>query len=134
MNAKTEAHSDCLAAGSGLEEAEKARDDSDFSRAAREVGRVRAFFENNPLLWDELRAVCESHLASGRPFGIQEQIERWRWFRPTTSDGSELKLNNSWSPIIARLLIAEYPEAAELVERRRSRYDMLFEEVPSRGA
>lgn len=99
----------------------------DYTRLAYEVGRVRAFFERNPRLWVELCDKCERHISAGVPFGIHEVMERWRWFRPTTEDGSELRLNNSWSPIIARLLVAAYPEADKLIERRRSVYDQLFE-------
>ena len=108
-------------------EGEKVNRQVDYTRLACEVGRVRSFFERNPRLWLELCDKCERHIAAGVPFGIHEVMERWRWFRPTTSDGSELRLNNSWSPIIARLLIAEYPEADKLIERRRSVYDRLID-------
>ena len=99
----------------------------------REVGRVRSFFKQNPHLWDELCSKCERHIAAGVPFGVQEVLERWRWFRPVVSGGSELRINNNWSPIVARLLVAEYPEADKLVERRRSVYDSIIVEVSSHG-
>lgn len=99
----------------------------------RNVRRVELFFGENPSLLAELDAYVERHIASGRKFAIQEVVERWRWYRPVVSDGTDLRINNSWCPIMSRLLVERHPQAAELIEMRASAYDAIFSGRASRA-
>ena len=107
--------------------AEDKKSINSLTRLTREVDRVRDFFQSNPHLWYDLCNEAEHHINANRRFGIQAIVERWRWYRPAISDGRPFKISNSWCAIIARLLIEAYPEAANLVERRSSIYDQVFE-------
>lgn len=93
----------------------------------RNVADVERFLAENPHLKEELIEVARESARSGRRFGVRETLERWRWFRPVMSDGSDVKVNNNMAPILARLLIEWVPECAAFVERRASAYDEVFE-------
>lgn len=134
MSAKKEAHARGLeAAGSGLAGAYMAEGKHSTDELLRNIGRVERFFADNPSLLDELDALAEQHIASGRKFAIQEVVERWRWYRPVVSDGADLRINNSWCPIMSRLLVERHPQAAELIEMRASVYDDIFAGRASRA-
>lgn len=93
----------------------------------RNVADVERFLADNPHLKEELIGVARESARSGRRFGVRETLERWRWFRPVMSDGSDVKVNNNMAPILARLLIEWVPECSALIERRASVYDEVFE-------
>ena len=93
----------------------------------RNVADVERFLTDNPRLKEELVEVARESARSGRRFGVRETLERWRWFRPVMSDGSDVKVNNNMAPILARLLIEWVPESAAFIERRASVYDEVFE-------
>lgn len=93
----------------------------------RNVADVERFLADNPHLKEELVGVARESARSGKKFGVRETLERWRWFRPVMSDGSDVKVNNNMAPILARLLIEWVPECAAFVERRVSAYDEVFE-------
>ena len=93
----------------------------------RNVADVERFLADNPHLKEELVRVARESARSGKKFGVRETLERWRWFRPVMSDGSDVKVNNNMAPILARLLIEWVPECAAFVERRASAYDEVFE-------
>ena len=93
----------------------------------RNVADVERFLADNPHLKEELVGVARESARSGKKFGVRETLERWRWFRPVMSDGSDVKVNNNMAPILARLLIEWVPECAAFVERRASAYDEVFE-------
>lgn len=92
----------------------------------RSVAGVECFLTENPSLRDELVETAQASVRSGRKFGVREVLERWRWYRPVTSGGSDLRVNNNDAPIIARLLIEWVPECAGLIELRASAYDEVF--------
>lgn len=93
----------------------------------RNVADVERFLTDNPRLKEELVGAARESARSGKRFGVRETLERWRWFRPVMSDGSDVKVNNNMAPILARLLIEWVPECAAFVERRASAYDEVFE-------
>lgn len=93
----------------------------------RNVADVERFLTDNPRLKEELVGAARESARSGKRFGVRETLERWRWFRPVMSDGSDVKVNNNMAPILARLLIEWVPECAAFVERRASVYDEVFE-------
>lgn len=128
MSYKKKAHSDCLAAGSGLVKAADAVEEKHSTdELMRNVWKVERFFQENPSLKDELDSFVEHNIICGRKFGIQEIVERWRWYRPVLSDGTDVKINNSWCPIMSRLIVEWHPRAADLIETRASLYDEVFE-------
>lgn len=93
----------------------------------RNVADVERFLAENPHLKEELVEVARESASNGRRFGVREVLERWRWFRPVASDGSDIKVNNNMASILARLLIEWVPECSAFIERRASAYDEVFE-------
>ena len=124
------------AGGNGLAKAADAvEEEHSTDELVRNVWRVERFFEENPTLKDELDSFVEHNIMCGRKFGIQEIVERWRWYRPVLSDGTDVRINNSWCPIMSRLIVEWHPRAADLIETRASLYDEVFEvRGASRGA
>lgn len=54
-----------------------------------------------------------------RKFGFRLIAERVRWEIRTTWEWDDFKLNDHYTPFIARELVAKYPGMGELVELRR---------------
>lgn len=129
MSYKKKAHSDCLAAGSGLAEANSATNDDNTEVRRLRVAEVeRRFTGIDRHLWDELVQTAQEHAAAGRWFNIQGIVEGWRDGGRVTGDGGSFRLNNTDCPILSRLLVEAVPECRGLIEMRKSVYDDIFAE------
>ena len=124
-----EAHSACVAAGSGLVRAESATNDDNTEIRRLRVAEVeRRFTGIDKHLWDELVQTAQEHAAAGRWFNIQGIVEDWRDGGRVTGDGGSFRLNHNDCPILSRLLVEAVPECRGFIEMRKSVYDEIFAE------
>ncbi len=129
MSDKKKAHSDCLAAGSGLAEAESATNDNtaQFEELARQYAEVeRRYFGDSRIeayFTDHARACA----AAGRRFSTYERAQWLRWYKPSDSRGRDIEVDNTDIPIVARLTVERVPECEPFIELRKSKYDAVFE-------
>ena len=129
MNKMREAHSACVAAGSGLVRAESATNDDNTEIRRLRVAEVeRRFTGIDKHLWDELVQTAQEHAAAGRWFNIQGIVEDWRDGGRVTGDGGSFRLNHNDCPILSRLLVEAVPECRGFIEMRKSVYDEIFAE------
>lgn len=128
MTENKKARSQSLAArGSGRTKTASVSNAHSIEELRRNVADVERFLGENPHLKEELVEVARESASNGRRFGVREVLERWRWFCPVVSDGSDIKVNNNMASILARLVIEWVPESAAFIERRASVYDEVFE-------
>lgn len=61
--------------------------------------------------------------SAGRPFGVKQILERVRWECDLSREQDEsFLINNSVAPYLARQLITDHPQLADLIELRRTRW------------
>ena len=126
---KEKAHSDCLAAGSGLAEADTARDD-DTARYGANVRAVRhAVRTTASEAYGRLCDFARRRAAARRPFGVQEWAEAERRHDTADTEGNPFRVNNTSLPIFARILASDLPEVRPYIELRSSVYDPFFPEL-----
>lgn len=99
----------------------------DITALTHRVWDVERWQDANGPLVDFIDRRARKHVECGTRFGMQSIIEDIRWYRPVDSKGCDAAINNSWVPILTRLLIERMPEVAPLIECRRSKYDVIFE-------
>lgn len=99
----------------------------DITALTHRVWDVERWQDANGPLVDFIDRRARKHVECGTRFGMQSIIEDIRWYRPTDGKGCDAAINNSWVPILTRLLIERMPEVAPLIECRRSKYDVIFE-------
>lgn len=129
MSGKKKAHSDCLAAGSGLAEANSARE-HDTAMHEANVREVRYMVKTTAR--DAYGRLCDfarRRAAAHRQFGVQEWAESERRQPRVDGSGNDFKVNNSLLPIYARMVASDLPEVRPYVELRASVYDRFFPEL-----
>lgn len=85
--------------------------------------RFEAFHTLNPKVYDALRGMAVSMRRRGmRRYSIKALWEVLR-FQAIATHGDEFKLNNDYTALYARKLMAEVPELAGFFETRRSKAD-----------
>ena len=78
----------------------------------------------NPDVYAALRRFALEARRAGRAhLGIKALVERVRWYTTVEARGDAFKVNNSYAPHYARLLMAQEPELAGFFETRKSRAD-----------
>ena len=87
------------------------------------LNRAQEWRRVNTRLWHDLEAWALNEAAHERRFGVQDFIEAVRWRDHVNDLGEPVKVNNSYEPLFARFLVADYPELRPWVELRRSRWD-----------
>lgn len=81
-----------------------------------------AFHQANPQVYEALRAIALWCVRNGRRMGIKAIYERVRWELAIQTDGEEeYRLNNNYTSLYARMLMAREPELAGFFETRRRR-------------
>lgn len=133
MPKKEEAHSDCLAAGSRLIEAESANtDDTNTELQERLEYEVKSieheYFETNPRKGEVFTDYAEECVSAGRKFSFYELGQRISWFHPSDSHGHDWGVNHNHVPVLARLVVERCPECLPLIELKASKYDPIFAE------
>ena len=66
---------------------------------------------------------CLNEVAHDRRFSMRAALEEARRIDWTRTDGDPFRVNNNLSPALARLFVAEHPEAAPYIETRRAACD-----------
>lgn len=87
-----------------------------------------AWVEDNPRAWEAMRQLALSHAKQGKRFGGQQLVEWVRSHDYADRHGQPTGINNSYSPVLVRLLLREYPQLGEFVEQRASAFDCWFRE------
>lgn len=95
-------------------------------RRRRFAQEAAEWVRENAGAWSYMVGTARGYASQGRRFGMQELAEQVRRRDFTDSHGRATKLNNSYVPALARLLMAEAPECRPLIERRTSAYDGLI--------
>lgn len=102
-------------------------DNDDITALILTVNRVERELESNTALNDYVFNSAREHVERGTRFGMQAITEELRWTDRTDSNGKDMAINNNDAAIIARLIVERIPEAAQLIELRRSKFDAVFE-------
>ena len=100
--------------------------DKQIADAARNVAKVRYWRVLNSQLYAKLVAFALHETAHERRFSVQKWIEEIRNKDYVDLLGNPMTINNSYAPIFARMLVAEYPEVRGYIELRKSIYDVLI--------
>ena len=90
------------------------------------LNRAREWRRVNARLWHDLETWALNEAAHERRFGVQDFIESVRWRDHVNDLGEPVKVNNSYGPLFARFLVADYPELRPWIELRRSRWDAVL--------
>lgn len=79
-----------------------------------------AFIDANPHVWARFIEAARAMAAKGQHFGMKGLVEwaRWQWML-STKDAQGWKLNNNHTAYLARRLMKDVPEVADLIETRR---------------
>ena len=94
---------------------------SDVPAGATIEERFQAFHGANPHVYSNLARLCLRQRERGlRRWGIKAAFEILR-FQALETAGEEYKLNNSYAPLYARLLVRRHPELREFFELRNRR-------------
>ena len=80
--------------------------------------RFDAFHEANPHVADALEALAAEWLARHRKVGVKALAEAVRWRSGVETTGEPWRINNSFTSLYARLLLARHPEWAGRIETR----------------
>ncbi|MFC5253008.1 hypothetical protein [Streptomyces nigrescens] len=80
--------------------------------------RFRAFDAQHPWIYRALEQLVEERLGAGaKKVGMKALFEALRWRHPHKVRG----LNNNYTALYARRLLAEHPQWASVIEIRRRR-------------
>jgi hypothetical protein len=88
--------------------------------------RALEWVKDNQGAWDYMQQIALKKISSENQFGMAELAEAVRRRDFTNAQGRTTKLNNSYIPALARLLVKEHPEARRLMETRTHAYDGLM--------
>lgn len=73
----------------------------------------------NPMIYEKLKFYAKQLKDTGRKqFGIRAIFERIRWDMVFDFNKEDFKINNTYSPFYARLLIFDFPEFKGFFETR----------------
>lgn len=89
--------------------------------------KFKACPEFKAFLWDGLLSDVRAERRTSVAYWLQ-QARKIDWAR---SDGDPFRVNNNLAAAIARLFLAEHPEAAPFIETRRAACDGML--VPGKG-
>ncbi len=70
-----------------------------------------------------IRDIAAREVAAQRHFTMQYIMEELRRRPSADRDGAEVKINNTYAPAYARLLLHDFPECRPYLELRKSRFD-----------
>lgn len=88
----------------------------------------RAFMWNsdNPSAWAAIEHHALDLASQGQPVSVQALLESVRHKVFVDRYGRDSRVNNSYCPIFARMLVAEYPALGKFVTLRHCIYDELM--------
>ena len=85
--------------------------------------RAREWRKLNSDVWAKFERHCLNEAAHERRVSVKWLIEDVRAHDYVNRIGDPCKINNSFAPIFARMLIHDHPELAHFIETRSSVYD-----------
>ena len=86
------------------------------------------FISANPQVWDLFIRFTLERISKGfKHYGAREVLQRIRWEVDSLEKGSGYKLNNNYSPWLARKFHAEYPQHKDFFRMRDAAADKYFE-------
>lgn len=88
--------------------------------------RAMEWWKDNPDVRAEFTTYALDQAAHERRISVQYLSEIVRAKDRVNRRGDPCKLNNNWRPIIARLLVRQYPQIRPYIELRKSNYDHLL--------
>lgn len=96
-----------------------------------EVRNAREKMKECPGFKEFVWSWCLKEVAHKRRFSMRAALEEARRKDWARTDGDPFKVNNNLSPALARLLLAEHPEAAPFIELRKAACDGMEQECKS---
>ena len=102
-----------------------ALDEHSIARARRTMNEAEEWRRLNPdrYAWIEGRLLDAAH--HGRKMSVRECAERIRWHDFTDIEGRPVRLSNTITGALARMLVRDHPEARGSLILRRSTLDLL---------
>lgn len=91
--------------------------------AANAVYHARLWVKDNPDVWEKWKRIAKEEVQHKRRFGIQWLAEESRKKDQVDSEGRPFKINNTLTPALARLLVADLPEVRPYIQLRKSKAD-----------
>lgn len=101
----------------------------DLSEAQLQRERAVEWIRCNPDAWACMVSAALAEAKAERRFSVRYLTERVRATAFVDVQGRASSVDNSLTPVLARLLIERYPSVAPYVELRRARCDRAFEPV-----
>lgn len=80
---------------------------------------------NTQLFQSEVVEYALNELKHERRFSLQPAVERIRWRSHVDSQGEDVKINDRYKAIWARLLLQRYPEMRQYLEIRPAVFDLI---------
>lgn len=96
---------------------------SDTTTTAQVKARALQWIKDNPDLWSKFKAYALHEADQKRRVSVQWLLEDSRKHDYVNQNGDPCKINNSYSPVLARQLLKECPRIKPYLEVRRSRFD-----------
>lgn len=85
--------------------------------------KAEAWVKKNPVAWWRIKMRAHEYAMQGRKFGIGALAEEVRW--GMRADGvDDFKLNNNIRASLADMIVEQFPECANYVERRKRRHQL----------
>lgn len=86
--------------------------------------RFQEFLDKHPEIYQAYcRLALQKIQAGAKRIGSKAIWEVLRWNTPLREDGSDFKLNNIFTPYMARQFQKDYPQFADRIETRRAKAD-----------
>ena len=89
------------------------------------LSRAIAWVKANPQPWGKFERHAMEQARKGQRVSVQWRIEDVRAHDYVDRTGEPCKVNNSYEPVFARLLVKAHPEIKASIELRKSVYDGL---------
>lgn len=101
-----------------------------FAFDATTAARFEAYHADNPIVYDVLVRLAREwkNKFGGQKIGLAALRETARWQVAFATSDTSFKINNSYTPFYARLIMAREPELAGLFDLRSSEADVWIAE------
>ena len=88
------------------------------------------YLHSNSHIYQEFERIALMRIAKGERVSAKAIFEMIRNDSPVRESG-ELKVNNNYTPLLAREFISKYPEYANHFAKRNSKYDCFYTAAPA---
>lgn len=97
-----------------------------IERAKKKLADAKYWVLTNPRAWRYMADTAMHQAAEGKKVSGRQLVENVRKRDFADTYGAPTKVNNNYTPIFARLLVAEHPQLAKHVEFRRTVLDEIM--------